>query len=114
MTFVVLERPPEERFRSKYVALTTSDWNTDGSPAHKESLAHMEIPPMPSVTHDPYCATTGVLRGLCHTAQKHSQWYAFVRKAIPPDRRVEVKYAEVVENRGHAVASKIHSAMYAE
>mmetsp|Transcript_84492 Transcript_84492/g.169103 ORF Transcript_84492/g.169103 Transcript_84492/m.169103 type:complete len:256 (+) Transcript_84492:198-965(+) len=112
MTFIVLERPPEERFRSKFVALTTSDWNIDGSPAHKEHIAHMEVPPMPNEESAMYCDVKGALRSLCHTAQKHHQWYAFARATIPLDRRLDVQYSEVVAGSGRAVASKIHSAMY--
>lgn len=111
-TLVVLERPSKDRFRSKYYALKTHDWDTEGTTAHFKNLHHTAIPPMPE--GDEYCDRTQSKdeRGaLCHFASKHASWYGFVRKSVPPKKRIEVGFAEVVGSDASGVVARIEADM---
>ena len=98
LTIVVLERNPQERFRSEYYALMSNDWNTRGTEAHELRMRKAAIPAMPA-NGDEYCHTQESKPArplLCNFAWKHANWYEFVRRTIPSSSRIEMSFNESI------------------
>jgi len=103
---IVLERNQQDRFRSEYSALMSTDWDTDGTASHEMRMRKAVIPTMPT-NGDEYCHAQNLsLRArhtqkltparplICNFALKHANWYSFVRSTIPSTSRIEMTFNE--------------------
>lgn len=113
MTVVVLERDVKARWKSRWVAAKTQDWDTQGSLKHKVKIEAMEIPSIEISESKEYCTkgNDNPWRQLCHFQSVHKHWYTFVRKTLSPNERVEVSFDEVVTKDGSEARNRIAAAL---
>lgn len=107
---VILERNVEARWESRYVAAATGDWDTTGSAKHKKKFQELKVPSINASTE--FCNSKDWRwKQLCHFGSKHNDWYAFVRKILSPDERVEVSSDDAVLQYGNEAKRKIAAAL---
>ena len=106
MTVVVLERNVRERWKSRFVAEKTNDWHTHGSDWHKKRIKTIYVPPMNVSESDEFCKEVN-WKQLCHFEQKHKEWFNLVRETTPVEKRAEISYEDVVENKGETARANI-------
>jgi len=109
LTTVVLERNVEERWRSLYVALKTDDWSHYGEKDHKEKVAKMVVPPIKN--HVKFCNNKNRFNVLCNFPNTHNEWFRFIRKTAPKDKRIEVSFLDATSNNGTAAYNKVARAL---
>ena len=101
LTIVVLERNVQDRWKSKWVAIQTGDWDTNGSLEHKNQIAAMDIPPIYVSETDEYCKSSKrIMNSACNFGQSHKEWYEFVRAKIHHKQRVEISFDAALLNGG--------------
>jgi hypothetical protein len=109
---VVLERDAEARWKSRYVAAATEDWDTTGSLEHKKKIREMNIPLINACESDEFCNSKDWRwKQLCHFESQHNEWYEFIRKTLSPDKRVELSFDEAVLLDGKDAKNKIAEAL---
>ena len=110
MTLAVLERNVQDRWKSRFVAEMTNDWNTHGLDWHKEKIKEIHVPPMNVSESNEFCEKVK-WNQLCHFEQKHKEWFKLVRETTPAENRVEVSFEDVVKNEGESARANIAAAL---
>jgi hypothetical protein len=106
MTVVVLERNVRERWKSRFVAEKTNDWHTHGFDWHKKKIETIHVPPINVSESDEFCKEVN-WKQLCHFERKHKEWFNLVRETTPVEKRAEISYDDVVENKGESARANI-------
>lgn len=112
LTVVVLERDLDARWKSRWAAAQTGDWDTTGSSNHKETVKKLEVPPLNISESDEICKNeNGHWARLCHFERHHKDWYKFVRAKTSSNKSVEVSFDDTVLNGGSKVHEKISAGL---
>jgi len=115
MTVVVLERDVQARWKSRWVAASTGDWDTTGSTKHKQTMMEIEVPPMNISESKEVCNSKNyALAHLCHFESYHKTWYKFIREKVPLDKKVEISFEDTVANDGSDAHRTIASGLPVE